>query len=536
MPEKEKPIRTQIMTVNLLVAGITVLLAMAVSLAMTLKQDRDIMDRNLMNSAQVIARVPMVLQDLQAGAPTEELTAFLDESVAKVDDIDVIVVADVVGLQYYATNHDRIGKIFPEQEQIGLLRRAEILTSDQAGDSGASRCAYAPVRAEDGTLLGFVMVGVYMRSVSTALLKTALFFLGIAAVAFLVGGLISSRLSRNIKHDMKGYEPGALVRLFEQRDDILQALEEGLMAIDTKGRVLYLNRAAADMVGADGAAAIGRPLHEVLPRSTLDRVLKTRLPEYNLSVVSGKKVHILSDHTPVWENGRIVGAVAIFRNRTEAERLAEDLTGVRHMVDAMRAYTHDFMNRLHVILGLLQLGEAEEAEAYIMDVTDIHQKAVGAIMSTIRNPSVAALLVGKTSRCAELGIRFVLTSGSRLSADEGLLPADAYVTVLGNLIDNATDALNRKSGGLKQISVSLVEETDSLLICVEDTGPGMPPEIARNVFKKGFSTKGRGRGTGLALVREVTEACQGEIRMESEPGVGTAFFLTFRRGEEEGRV
>lgn len=536
MPEDEKPIRTQIMTVNLLVAGIAVLLAMAVSLALTLKQDRDIMDRNLMNSAQVIARVPMVLENLQAGVSSDGLTAFLDDSVAKVDDIDVIVVADLNGVQYYATNHDRIGKVFPEQEQIGELRNSEILTSDQAGDSGASRCAYAPVRAEDGTLLGFVMVGIYMRSVSAALWRTVLYFAGIAAVAFLVGGLISSRLSKNIKQNMKGYEPGALVRLFQQRDDILQALEEGLMAIDTKGKVLYLNRAAADMVGADCAAAVGRPLHEVLPRSTLDRVLKTRLPAYNVSLVSGKKVHILSDHAPIWENGRIVGAVAIFRNRTEAERLAEDLTGVRHMVDAMRAYTHDFMNRLHVILGLLQLGEAEEAEAYIMDVTDIHQKAVGAIMASIRSPSVAALLVGKTSRCAELGIRLALTPDSRLSADEGLLPADAYVTILGNLIDNAAEALNRKSGGLKQITVSLVEEPDSLLICVEDTGPGMPPEIARNVFKKGFSTKGSDRGTGLALVREVTEACQGDIRMESEPGVGTAFFLTFRRGEEGAHV
>ena len=157
-------------------------------------------------------------------------------------------------------------------------------------------------------------------------------------------------------------------------------------------------------------------------------------------------------------------------------------------------------------------------------------------MSQIQEPSVAALLVGKTSRASELGIRLTLDRESALSADSPWLPPDAYVTILGNLIENAIEGLNQTRRGEKEISVSIREEGDGLLLCVEDTGPGIPAALRRTLFRRGSTTKGLGRGTGLALVREVVDTYQGEIRVESETGVGTSFFVSFRReGGAEGR-
>ena len=527
MENGTKSIRAQILRVNLLVVAVAVLLTMAATLLLTITQNRRAIDRNLMNSAQVIARVPMVVSDLENGTPTEGLQDFLDESIAQVSDIDVIVVADTNSIQFYSQNREFIGKPYSGKAQNSLLQNAAAFTSDDTGASGATRCAYAPVFGKGGKLVGFVMVGIYMRSISVYLWRTALYFALIAAAASILSGLISSKLSARIKHSLMGYEPSAFLGLFHQREDILQALEEGVMAIDADSNVMYVNHAAANMLNLDWDFAVGKPLKEVSPHSTMSRVLRTKLPEYNIPMLSFKHVRILSDCVPIWTDGRVVGAVSILRNRTEVDRLAEDLTGVRHMVEALRAYTHEFMNKLHVILGLLQLGEPEKAEAYIMDVTSIHQKSVGMIFNCIKNPSVAALLVGKTSRCTELGIRLALMPGSHLSADENILPTDAYVTVLGNLIENAVEAMNHSGSGLKEISVSLLETPEGLLICVEDTGPGMQPETAKNIFKKGFTTKGSGHGTGLALVREVVDAYQGRIRVESEPGVGTSFFLTF---------
>lgn len=532
-----RSIRTQIVLVNLFVVAVAVSLAMGATLILTLVQDRQIIDRNLINSAQVIARVPMVIEALEGGGPNPGFTAYLDGTVSGVSDIDVITVADTDSIQLYAPDPDQVGRPYTGQAQNALLRQAEAFTSGDTGGSGTERCAYAPVTDADGALLGFVMVGMNTRTLSPPLWRTVVYFVLIALAALLLGGLIATKVSERIKRPLMGYEPAAFLGLFHQREDILEALEEGVMAIDADAKVIYINRAAAGMLNIE-RNAVGRPLREVFPRSSLGRVLRTKLPEYNIAMLSLQNVRILTDHMPIREDGRVIGAVAIFRNRTEVARLAEDLTGVRHMVDAMRAYTHEFMNKLHVILGLLQLGEPDRAEEYIMDVTSIHQKSVGAISESIENPSVAALLVGKTSRCAELGIRLILRPGSRLSADESILPADVYVTVLGNLIENSVDAMNHPSGGLKQIFVSLIEDQDTLLICVEDTGPGMPPEIAKDIFNKGFTTKGPGHGTGLATVREVADAYQAEIRVESEPGMGTAFFLVFRRdtGKDNANV
>ena len=84
------------------------------------------------------------------------------------------------------------------------------------------------------------------------------------------------------------------------------------------------------------------------------------------------------------------------------------------------------------------------------------------------------------------------------------------------------------------MSVSIREEESGLLLCVEDTGPGISAALRRTLFQRGSTTKGRGRGTGLSLVQEVVDAYQGEIRVESEAGVGTSFFVSFRQQPQPG--
>ena len=346
----------------------------------------------------------------------------------------------------------------------------------------------------------------YFRSMAVVGLHTALRLVAVGVVAAVLGSLLAMRLSRSIKQSLMGYEPDAFARRFHQREDILDALEEGILAIDAEQKVIFLNKAAAEMLSIDRQTAVGRPLHEVYPRSTLDRILRTGQSEYNVSMNSLKEIRVLADRMPLYENGTLAGAVSIFRNRTELTRMADDLTGVQHMVEAMRAYTHEFMNKLHVILGLLQIGEPEKAQEYIMDTTRTQRVAVSRIMNQIRQPSVGALLVGKTSRAA-------------------------YVTILGNLIENAIEVLNQSRRAIKEVSVSIRESEDSLLLCVEDTGPGISPALRQTLFQRGVSTKGRSRGTGLALVQEVVEAYHGQIRVESGPGVGTSFFVSFCREE-----
>lgn len=283
------------------------------------------------------------------------------------------------------------------------------------------------------------------------------------------------------------------------------------------------------MLSFDKETVIGKPLSQVYPQSTIPRVLDTEQPEYNISLESLHHVRILSDRMPVRRDGQIVGAVAIFRNRTEVANLARELTGVQHIVEAMRAYTHEFMNKLHVILGLLQLGEAKQAEDYVLQLTQTRALSVGRISQSIADPSVAALLIGKSCRAAELGVRLTLDPESHLSADTHFLPASGMITILGNLIENAFDAFgNAPSDTLHEIGISVRESEHGLILSVDDNACGMPEEVREHIFERGSTSKGEGHGTGLFLVKSIVDTYGGEIRVESTQGVGSSFIITFR--------
>ena len=147
--------------------------------------------------------------------------------------------------------------------------------------------------------------------------------------------------------------------------------------------------------------------------------------------------------------------------------------------------------------------------------------------SLLTGAVVAALLVGKAYRAAELDIRFTLTPASTLHGDNPYLPAMGMITVLGNLIENAFDALlGAPPGEASEVTVSIREGQHGLVISVDDTGPGMTEEVRAHIFDKGFSTKVDSRGTGLSLVQDTLAAYGGTIRVESEPGVGTSFIIT----------
>ena len=366
-----------------------------------------------------------------------------------------------------------------------------------------------------------------MRSIRKMIFLTLLSHVLVGVAALFFGSMLSLRLSRRIKDDLLGYEPNDFRRLFLQQMDILDGLDEGILAIDKNSTVVYLNRAASDMLRIGVDEAIGQPLKVIYPRSTIARVMRTGKTEYNISLESITHVSVISDRIPLRRDNQIEGAVAIFRNRTEVTRLAQDLTGVQHILEALRAYTHEFTNKLHVILGLMQLKEYDRAEEYVLRITQTRAQSIDYIRDRIHDPTIAALLIGKAYRAAELDIRFSLDPASVLYGNGQFMPVTAMITVLGNLIENAFDAMRGAPTDVpSEVTVSIREGARGLLLSVDDTGPGMTEEVKQRLFERGFSTKGEGRGTGLALVQEMIEAYHGTIRVESELGVGTSFIIT----------
>lgn len=488
-------------------------------------------DRNLQNISQTIAASPL-LDDVSNETNYEYLTEYFDSLQKSLGDIDAISIVSTDNVRLYHSNHDLIGTVY--DGTVPNFDDTDFYAEDNSGPSGKQRRAYAAIYDDDGNYVGFVISVMLQETIKKETLSTVLIFALITVVAVLMEVIISAELSESIKKKLHGYEPDVFSAMYQVRDNILESLAEGVVAIDKERSVQFINSAAVKMLGCQAYPAeqsvVGRPLETVCDPAVFESTLSTGEKEFGAHDARLRNTNLIIDRIPITADGEIIGAVGILHNREEYTKLMEDLAGTRYLVDSMRANNHDFTNKLHVILGLLQMEMYDEAAAYIENITIVQKETISKIMSAIKEPAVAALLIGKTSRASELNVKFILQEGSAYSKSDYPIPTEALVTIIGNLIDNAFDAMNEVNADLekpKELLFGIYSKPNALLITANDTGVGIKEENKDKVFENGYSTKGEGRGTGLYQVRCLVENLGGEILLDSQYGTGTSVTVTF---------
>lgn len=533
-PRPIKKIRHEIMQTHIILISIMTVIMTAVSVAVSVNSESRRLDRNLENMAQAVAG-SKVVQDALSGdtGQVSLMKTYLDSLKDSLSGVDVISVVGADGVRKYHTNSTLIGTVYdgtvPEFD-----RRGTFYVSGDTGPSGDQRRAYCIIYDSTGNAAGFVLTVMLRQNINRVIANTAAVHICAAAVVLLAAGILSKHLSGRIKKLLLGYEPDTFSAMFSLRDNILESLEEGILAFDTGENVIYCNSAARKML--DIKSDRGQKISGIAGDLPVSATISQGEKYFGISFKTDKAADIIADIIPVTERGSVTGGLCILRDRTEFTKLMEDLSGVRYMVDSMRASNHDFNNKLHVILGLIQMGNNEEAIEYIGSCTARNQRVMQSIIKSIEDPTVAALLIGKWQRAGELGITFTLDKGSRLSRSDILLPSGDLVTVIGNLLDNAMDSMNESDRQPKELTVGIFTQPHVMVITVDDTGGGISPENRRKIFENGFSTKGEGRGTGLHLVNSLVKRYSGSIDIESEENVGTSFTVTLTDERRGGNV
>ena len=487
-------------------------------------------DRNLQNVAEAIAKTPFLTEkDYYDDVYYTVFSEYLDSLKDTLEDIDVISVIGIDGKRLYHSSHELIGTVYDGTTPDFVTNSEGYYTTTDNGPSGTQRRSYAAIYDENGDYIGFVMAIMLMKNVKAEVFQIFLTFTLITIVAILMELLISAELSGKIKESLLGYEPDVFTSMFRMRDNILESLDEGIVAVNNNGDVQFANKSAVKILTSDGREdeLIGKNISDLTEDVPALNLLCS--PDTKVSVSSGDD-NILIDTIPVKENDDVVGAIGILHDRKEYTKLMEDLTGTRYLVDSMRANNHDFTNKLHVILGLIQMEMYAEATSYIQNITMVQRETISKVMNCINEPAVAALLIGKIARASELNVRFILREGCYYSPADIHLPSELLVTVIGNLIDNAFEAMNSMSyDGQKELLFGMFSKPGALLITTDDTGTGIAEEHIEHIFENGFSTKGAGRGTGLYQVKTITENAGGSINVESQEGVGTSFTVSFKK-------
>jgi two-component system, CitB family, sensor kinase len=517
------PVAQQIFALQTLMVAAVVLAALALAYMEARRAQLDSARDTSVAVAQAVAAVPAVVDALRTPDPSAVIQPFAEQvRVRTGTDFVVVMRPDRTRLSH--PDPARLGELF--LGDVGGSLEGQVFTQEYTGTLGPSMRAVVPVY-DDDEVVALVAVGITLEQIQDAL-EDRLPPIAAAAAGLLALGLAGAVLvSRRLRRQTHGLGEEEITRMYEYYDAVLHAVREGMLLVDEAGVVRLVNDEAKRLLGLDDDV-LGRPLGDVrLPTTLADALAGGRHKSDEIHLV-GDRILVLNQAPATWE-GRSLGSVVTLRDHTELRAVSGELDTVRGMAEALRSQNHEAANRLHAVVSLIEMGRSREALDFATEELQAAQLLTDQVLGAVEDPVVAALLLGKTAQAAERGIELHIDEGTRVR-DLWLEPRD-LVTLLGNLIDNALDAVSESR--VKRVEVRMRADRSGLSIDVLDSGPGLPPGEADRVFQRGWSTKRGdetiGRGLGLALVGQVVRKYGGTIETCPSPLGGAAFRVRLGR-------
>jgi len=473
--------------------------------------------------ALAVADAPSVVRALKEPDPSSVIQPYAER--VRVDTSTSFVV--VMGLDRTRYSHPdpkQIGR--PFVGDLGGAPQGQVFTQEYTGTLGPSMRAVVPVYDGD-RIVALVSVGITLERIQDAL-RDRLVPIGLAALVLLaVGALGAWLISRRLRRQTHGMGEQEITRMYEYYDSVLHAVREGLMLLDQDGRVQLVNDEGRRLLGLDDTA-VGRSLAELgLPGSLTGSLADGYAGPDEIHLV-GDLVLVVNQAAAEWE-GHALGSVVTLRDHTELRAVSGELDTVRGLAETLRSQNHEAANRLHTVVSLIELGRDKEAVEFATSELEAAQLLADQVTDSVSDPVVSALLLGKTAQAAERGVELVIAPSTQVQ-DPFIRPGD-IVTLIGNLVDNAFDAV--ADAELKRVEVSVVCDESGLTVDVADSGPGVPPGTGDKIFERGWSTKRGdatlGRGLGLALVGQVARRYGGTVHADGSPLGGAAFHVRVPR-------
>ena len=520
LPTRKRPMKLNTLVTLMVCAiiGSVLLVVFALYSVQITRATRDDVKDTALGIARTLADSPEIQRGLMQ-APQENIIQPIAQAVTKRNDLLFTVVTDMRGIRYSHPNEALLGLHFIGDDLTPALEGKENVSVNRGALAEALR-VFTPVYDAQHEQIGVVVVGISLNKVEEQIARGRLNAVWTILFSIFMSSMAIWGLVRVLKRILFGLEPYEISALFEQRQAMLQSLREGVLAVDINGRVTMINQTAREILLLPSGKQTENTSAPLL--ASLRDVSKTGVARQDQEISCNGRL-LLCNMVPVKSQDRVIGAITTFRDKTEVSQLMQRLDGMVNYVDALRAHTHEFMNKLHVILGLLNIKRYDKLEEYILQTAHHYQTDIGTIQSKVKSPVVAGFLLGKINRAKEAGVTLTLADESQIPDTASEEQVAVLITALGNLIENALDAMEGQQEG--EMGLLLHYQNGWLSCEVSDDGPGIDPTQLESIFTKGFSTKGENRGVGLFLARQQIQNLGGDITVESEPGVFTQFFV-----------
>ena len=495
-----------------------VVVAALLGLVMTFKVSQQVQNQEYLSRAltlsESISMMPDVITLVESGDPGHELPK-LALTIAHRTKASYIVIADKNGVRLTHPNPALIGQPLGDAQDV--LSGKSTATFHE-GSLGLSANGRAPIRDSADKIIGLVSSGYVTNTFAGEIRHLQRSFILYGFGVIFLGFILAEILSRTLRNRRIENELQEVKNKYQEREAMLHAIKEGVITLSLDRKIILINDEAMRLLDLR-SDVVGKPIDAVVPQGRLLDLLEGETPQGDDEIVLNDKFSLKINTRQVRQLGRHIGSVVTLRDRTEHIGLMRELDSVTNLTNALRAQQHEYANRIHTLSGLVELGRFDDVQEYLGEISAMDADLAEKLNDKIANQTVTALLLAKVVIAREKGV--VLTIDPQTSLDDLSLDLNAQITVIGNLVDNAIDAVIARPDA--QVSLSFqASHSNSKIITVRDNGSGLPEPRPEIVFEDGFSTKkvenSVHRGLGLAIVSRLVKQSGGSITCYNNHG------------------
>lgn len=484
------------------------------------KQIEENKGRLALELSKTVSYIPTIIDAFQTSNPSKTIQPLADK-IRNETGAEFVVIGNKDGTRYSHPVTSKIGQKMTGGDSERALTKGEYYISKAEGSLGPSIRGKSPIFNQQGEIIGIVSVGFLLEDVHQQMINNITRVLFVSFIAILVSLIGSSLLGRNIRRDTMGLEPYEIASLYKEKNAVLHSVKEGILAIDKKGYITMMNQQAKRLLHLEGTVR-NRKVDGLFPSNYLYEVLKSGHSQTDKEMVWKDKTVIVNS-TPIVDETGIKGVVASFRDKTEIEQMLNTISEVKRYSEDLRAQTHEFTNKLYVLLGLLQLGEYNEAINMIQNETKVMELQNSVVFNQIKDTKVQAILLGKLGKASEKKIKFEIISDSYLEILPSHIKLSNLIVTLGNLIDNAFEAVYDCKNPL--VTFFATDIGTDIIFEISDNGRGISEAEIPLLFERGYTSKSgkEPRGFGLSNAEEAVLELNGMIEVHSRLQSGTVF-------------
>lgn len=447
----------------------------------------------------------------------------ISEQIQRTTKADYVTIANRQSTRYSHPNPKNIGKPTATSNEP-VFQEGEPIIYSGNGISGPAIKAKAPIFNEQGDIIGVSSVGFLINNVEKQIGDYHQKLFQLAIIPLIIGFCGAILIARRLKKLTFGLEPEEISFIFKEKEATLESITDATITVNTDKKITSMNKRARELFYSE-PLMINSIIKEGRLNFYIDEVIESNQSQTNKKLLIDKNLYVL-DASPISDHNRVKGIVLTIRPLSEIKQLTNEFSKINEFTENMRAQNHEFLNKLNTIYGLLMLQQYDRALKIVSNEVSERQDIISFLMTSVKDPLIAACLLGKVNRAKELHVQLVIDEGSRLDAVLDEVKSNHFVPLIGNVIENGVEAARLHSGHNAQVKVSFTNLGKDIVFDIEDNGPGIPVELEEHIFQTGFTSKqGENHGLGLAIVKNALEVLNGQIYIDKSELGGARFTI-----------